>query len=209
MRIFTGFTRSVPFRRPYCDLAVVCAAVLSVVAPAAPATDATPEPTAPAVQSETERLHHRDRLITGHDFKQLAPQSPGANVHRPGAPSLAASPGKTTKALPAPSIDDRRYRQLRDDMKKKIPSHTPEWTDHNQSEPGAARLDPQSGGVKFGDGVRGARPSAGGQSPKPKYRHGQGESGNLPARPGPVAVPYPNAAVSSETDADESTDAND
>jgi hypothetical protein len=38
--------------------------------------------------------------------------------------------------LEIPSIDDRRYQQLRDDALARIPVHTPEWTNFNRSDPG-------------------------------------------------------------------------
>src|ERR1700760_1021856 len=38
--------------------------------------------------------------------------------------------------FPAPVIDDRRYQQLVDEMLARVPVHTPEWTNFNQSDPG-------------------------------------------------------------------------
>jgi len=38
--------------------------------------------------------------------------------------------------LQAPNLDDRRYQQLLDDSLARIPIHTPEWTNFNQSDPG-------------------------------------------------------------------------
>ena len=37
--------------------------------------------------------------------------------------------------LQAPNLDDRRYQQLLDDFMR-VPIHTPEWTNFNQSDPG-------------------------------------------------------------------------
>ena len=38
--------------------------------------------------------------------------------------------------LPSPILDDRSYQQLRDELVRRIPVYTPEWTDHNPSDPG-------------------------------------------------------------------------
>jgi hypothetical protein len=38
--------------------------------------------------------------------------------------------------LQLPNLDDRRYQQLLDDSLARIPIHTPEWTNFNQSDPG-------------------------------------------------------------------------
>ena len=38
--------------------------------------------------------------------------------------------------LPTPILDDRSYQQLRDELVRRIPVYTPEWTDHNASDPG-------------------------------------------------------------------------
>jgi predicted phage baseplate assembly protein len=43
--------------------------------------------------------------------------------------------------LPAPILDDRSYVQLRDELVRRIPSYTPEWTDHNESDPGITLLE--------------------------------------------------------------------
>ncbi|MEV7888946.1 putative baseplate assembly protein [Streptomyces sp. NPDC002817] len=44
-------------------------------------------------------------------------------------------------ALMGPILDDRTYEQLRTELIRRIPVHTPEWTDHNESDPGIALLD--------------------------------------------------------------------
>jgi predicted phage baseplate assembly protein len=44
-------------------------------------------------------------------------------------------------ALTRPILDDRSYEQLRDELVKRIPVFTPEWTDHNESDPGIALLE--------------------------------------------------------------------
>src|SRR4029079_7296992 len=38
--------------------------------------------------------------------------------------------------LPSPILDDRSYQQLRDELVRRIPVYTPEWSDHNASDPG-------------------------------------------------------------------------
>lgn len=44
-------------------------------------------------------------------------------------------------ALMGPILDDRTYEQLRTELIRRIPVHTPEWTDHNESDPGIVLLD--------------------------------------------------------------------
>jgi predicted phage baseplate assembly protein len=43
--------------------------------------------------------------------------------------------------LPAPILDDRSWRELRDELVARIPVYTPEWTDHNASDPGVTLLE--------------------------------------------------------------------
>src|ERR1043165_32683 len=43
--------------------------------------------------------------------------------------------------LPNPILDDRSYQQLRDELVRRIPVYTPEWTDHNASDPGITLLE--------------------------------------------------------------------
>lgn len=43
--------------------------------------------------------------------------------------------------LPTPILDDRSYQQLRDELVRRIPVYTPEWTDHNASDPGITLLE--------------------------------------------------------------------
>jgi hypothetical protein len=43
--------------------------------------------------------------------------------------------------LPSPILDDRSYQQLRDELVRRIPVYTPEWTDHNASDPGITLLE--------------------------------------------------------------------
>ena len=38
--------------------------------------------------------------------------------------------------LPQPILDKRSYKQLRDELVKRIPVYTPEWTDFNESDSG-------------------------------------------------------------------------
>jgi hypothetical protein len=43
--------------------------------------------------------------------------------------------------LPAPILDDRSYQQLRDELIRRIPVYSPEWTDHNPSDPGITLIE--------------------------------------------------------------------
>ncbi len=43
--------------------------------------------------------------------------------------------------LPRPILDDRSYEQLRDELVRRIPVYTREWTDHNPSDPGITLLE--------------------------------------------------------------------
>lgn len=43
--------------------------------------------------------------------------------------------------LPTPILDDRSYQQLRDELVRRIPVYTKEWTDHNPSDPGITLLE--------------------------------------------------------------------
>jgi predicted phage baseplate assembly protein len=44
-------------------------------------------------------------------------------------------------SLPAPNLDDRRFQDIVDEAKRRIPRHCPEWTDHNVSDPGVAMVE--------------------------------------------------------------------
>ena len=44
-------------------------------------------------------------------------------------------------SLRPPRLDDRRYEDLRDDLVRRIPGHTPEWTDYNPGDPGITLLE--------------------------------------------------------------------
>ena len=44
-------------------------------------------------------------------------------------------------SLRPPRLDDRRYQDLRDDLVRRIPVHTPEWTDYNPGDPGITLLE--------------------------------------------------------------------
>lgn len=44
-------------------------------------------------------------------------------------------------ALPAPNLDDRTFQDLVDEAKRLIPRYTPEWTNHNVSDPGVALIE--------------------------------------------------------------------
>ena len=43
--------------------------------------------------------------------------------------------------LPAPNLDDRKFQDLVDEAKRRIPLYCPEWTDHNVSDPGVALIE--------------------------------------------------------------------
>src|SRR5690242_21893099 len=43
--------------------------------------------------------------------------------------------------LPSPILDDRSYQQLRDELVRRIPVYTEEWTDHNASDPGVTLIE--------------------------------------------------------------------
>ena len=43
--------------------------------------------------------------------------------------------------LPTPILDDRSWQELRDELVRRIPVYTPEWTDHNPSDPGITLLE--------------------------------------------------------------------
>ncbi|HEX3131865.1 MAG TPA: putative baseplate assembly protein [Thermoanaerobaculia bacterium] len=43
--------------------------------------------------------------------------------------------------LPRPILDDRSYEQLRDELIRRIPVYSPEWTDHNPTDPGITLLE--------------------------------------------------------------------
>src|SRR4051795_6909298 len=44
-------------------------------------------------------------------------------------------------ALTSPILDDRSFEQLKTELLQRIPVYTPEWTDHNASDPGIALLE--------------------------------------------------------------------
>ncbi|MFF9349055.1 putative baseplate assembly protein [Streptomyces sp. NPDC014734] len=44
-------------------------------------------------------------------------------------------------ALPSPNLDDRRFQQLVDEAKRYVQRRTPEWTDHNVSDPGVTLIE--------------------------------------------------------------------
>jgi predicted phage baseplate assembly protein len=43
--------------------------------------------------------------------------------------------------LPVPKLDDRTFQDLVNEAKKLIPRYTPEWTDHNVSDPGVTLIE--------------------------------------------------------------------
>ena len=38
--------------------------------------------------------------------------------------------------LPGLNLDDRTFEQLYQELRRRIPAYAPEWTDHNDSDPG-------------------------------------------------------------------------
>lgn len=44
-------------------------------------------------------------------------------------------------SLPTPNLDDRKFQDLVDEAKKRIPLYCPEWTDHNVSDPGVTMIE--------------------------------------------------------------------
>ncbi|MFH1421186.1 MAG: hypothetical protein ABIH42_00490 [Planctomycetota bacterium] len=45
------------------------------------------------------------------------------------------------RLIPVPNLDDRDWRAVRDEMVAAIPGRTPEWTDHNLSDPGITLIE--------------------------------------------------------------------
>lgn len=90
-----------------------------------------------ALKRRQGRLRHRGRAVTPGDYKPLARKDPAAPVGRAKA---APKRGGKTRAINPPALDDRSYDDLRDETLKRVPAHTPEWTDHNESDPGIALL---------------------------------------------------------------------
>src|SRR5579872_115990 len=43
--------------------------------------------------------------------------------------------------LITPRLDDRRFQDIVDEAKSRIPIYCPEWTDHNVSDPGVALIE--------------------------------------------------------------------
>ncbi len=43
--------------------------------------------------------------------------------------------------IPVPNLDDRRFQDLVDEAKRRIPRYAPSWTDHNVSEPGITLIE--------------------------------------------------------------------
>jgi predicted phage baseplate assembly protein len=44
-------------------------------------------------------------------------------------------------ALPAPNLDDRTFQDIVNEVRSRIPYYTPEWTDHNLSDPGITLIE--------------------------------------------------------------------
>ena len=43
--------------------------------------------------------------------------------------------------LPTPTLDDRHFQDIVDQVKSMIPRYCPEWTDHNVSDPGVTLIE--------------------------------------------------------------------
>ncbi|MDT4910086.1 MAG: hypothetical protein QOI69_3327, partial [Pseudonocardiales bacterium] len=43
--------------------------------------------------------------------------------------------------LPTPELDDRKFQDIVDEAKRRIPHYCPEWTNHNVSDPGVALIE--------------------------------------------------------------------
>ena len=43
--------------------------------------------------------------------------------------------------LPVPVLDERSYKELRDELVRRIPVYSPEWTDFNESDPGVTLVE--------------------------------------------------------------------
>ncbi|HWQ15204.1 MAG TPA: putative baseplate assembly protein [Roseiflexaceae bacterium] len=51
-------------------------------------------------------------------------------------------------SVPVPNLDDRTFQELVDEAKRRIPHYTPEWTDHNVSDPGVTLIELFAGMVE-------------------------------------------------------------
>ena len=58
-----------------------------------------------------------------------------------GQPRLPVLPEVGAMALISPILDDRSFAQLKDELVRRIPVYTNEWTDHNETDPGIALLE--------------------------------------------------------------------
>src|SRR4051794_14680004 len=80
------------------------------------------------------RALHRDRVrAEGH---QRPPQPGLPPLHDPRRPGE-----RLLMALPAPTLDDRRFQDLVNDAKRLVMRRCPEWTDHNVSDPGVTLIE--------------------------------------------------------------------
>lgn len=76
-----------------------------------------------------------------------------------------------------PVLDDRSYGQLQDETRRRVPRHTPEWSDHNDSDPGimileTARRNPRSIRVQPVSGQRSMIPEVDDEV-MPLFEHGE------------------------------------
>src|SRR4051812_26100313 len=86
------------------------------------------------------RRHARTGPRPGVDRDRLrAPRRPPPR--QPRLPLLPAVIWRTGMTLIGPVLDDRTFEQLRAELLGRIPVYAPEWTNHNDSDPGIALLD--------------------------------------------------------------------
>src|SRR5688572_12246055 len=63
-------------------------------------------------------------------------QACGLRRGREGRAEHSSRRERLAMPLPVPTIDDRRYKDLVDELVSRIPVHTPEWTNFNAADPG-------------------------------------------------------------------------
>ena len=75
---------------------------------------------------------------------QITHRLPGPRHQRPaqpGLPVLRDPPRGRLMPLDPPNLDDRTFQDIVDEAKRLIPRFTPEWTNHNVSDPGVALIE--------------------------------------------------------------------
>lgn len=150
-------------------------------------------PGAPLAQDDTDgaragqeagTLEHRERAVTGADSVPIAPREPGVAVDRASVPEPSGSKARGSGGLDAPTIDSEAHEHMTRELRRRLPARSPEWSDREDGDPGSSTLDPGAGGVIFGDGEHGTRPSTG-RAPSGRFRYGDGTQGPLPSGSGP------------------------